>query len=320
MVTAKTRVGTPVPAQRTPSAPVTRSVADELYPGLRIHQYELIRELGRGGMGIVYAARDTKLGRRVAVKFLLDRNRDVADRFLTEARATAQCNHDNIVIVHEVDEHAGTPYMVLEFLEGHTLREVMGPFQASRRLPGSRVVEIGLQIARALSRAHERGIVHRDLKPENVFLTSAGQIKVLDFGIAKPLNLVERAPDIERVATANLQLTRAGALVGTLPYMSLEQLGVGELGPRADVWALGIMLFEMLAGHHPLPGESLAPTALIAHLAGDAPMPAIADAAPGVPEPLARLVERCLRKDYRERPSAADLVRRFEAIQPGRAA
>ncbi|HEY5948281.1 MAG TPA: serine/threonine-protein kinase, partial [Kofleriaceae bacterium] len=150
--------------------------------GTRIHQYELIRELGRGGMGMVWAARDTKLGRRVAIKFLLDASRAVADRFLTEARATAQCSHDNIVIIHEVDEIEGMPYMVLEFLEGQTLRDVVNGAGAGAGLPPSRVVEIALPIARALARAHELGIVHRDLKPENVFVTTAGQVKVLDFG------------------------------------------------------------------------------------------------------------------------------------------
>ena len=143
-------------------------------PGTRIQQYELIRELGRGGMGVVYAARDTKLGRRVAMKFLRDVDREVVDRFLVEARATAQCNHDNIVIIHEVDEHDGMPYMVLELLEGKTLRELMGRSDGGKRMPPSRVVELMLPVARALARAHELGIVHRDLKPENVLVTTRG--------------------------------------------------------------------------------------------------------------------------------------------------
>ena len=316
----KTRIGTPVPAARTTPSVVAERVGEpELQAGQRIHQYELIRELGRGGMGVVYAARDLKLGRRVAIKLLLDRDREVAERFLIEARATAQCNHDNIVIVYEVDEYAGTPYMVLELLEGQTLRAVMG-----RRLAPSRVVEIGLQIARALARAHERGIVHRDLKPDNVFLTTTGQVKVLDFGIAKPMGQAER-DRIERVdrggraqRPGDSQLTRDGALVGTLPYMSLEQWGVGELDALADVWAIGINLFEMLAGHHPLPAEASSPTRLFTFLTGDDPMPAIDAIVPDVPPPLARLVDRCLRKAKAERPTAAELVRRFEAMLPGR--
>src|SRR5262249_19663760 len=128
--------------------------ADGIAPGTCIRQYELIRELGRGGVGMVWAARDTKLGRRGAIKLLRDGTQDVADRFLAEARATAQCNHDNIVIIHEVDACDGVPYMVFEFLEGDTLRGVMGGFSSGNRLAPSRAVELALPITRALTRAH----------------------------------------------------------------------------------------------------------------------------------------------------------------------
>src|SRR5947209_5757485 len=151
-----------------------------LEPGARIRQYEIIRELGRGGMGVVYLARDTKLARRVAIKFLVAESRELVEGFLREARATAACHHDNIVVIHEVDEHAGVPYMVLEYLEGQSLRA----FIKGRQLPPGRVVELMVPVARALVRAHQLGIVHRDLKPENVFVTTGGTIKVLDFGIA----------------------------------------------------------------------------------------------------------------------------------------
>src|SRR6185436_8512297 len=148
----------------------------------------------------------------------LHASKTVAERFLVEARATAQCSHDNIVIVHEVDEIDGLPYMVLEHLDGQPLRELM----RAGRLPPGRTVELALPIARALARAHVMDIVHRDLKPENVFVTGAGQVKVLDFGIAKARGT--EAPDLagSSMRMLDLRLTREGALVGTLPYMSPE--------------------------------------------------------------------------------------------------
>jgi eukaryotic-like serine/threonine-protein kinase len=329
-----TRVGTgPVRVQSAvPSNPTTATAhpsagkasaepAAPLAPGMRIHQYELIRELGRGGMGMVWAARDTRLGRRVAIKFLLEASREIADRFLVEARATAQCSHDNIVIIHEVDELDGMPYMVLEFLEGHTLRELMGTFGDGHRLPPSRAVELALPIARALARAHELGIVHRDLKPENVFVTSAGQVKVLDFGIAKALGARDASPRRTQhgdlASFAQLQATREGALVGTLPYMSPEQMGVAEVDHRSDLWALGIMMFEMLAGRHPI--RPLTAEALFTNAVSDDAMPAIRDEVLDVPDGLAALVEGCLRKQVVERvASASELVRRLEELLPGR--
>lgn len=206
----------------------------ELVPGARILHYELIRELGQGGMGQVWSARDTKLGRRVAMKFVRSRHPIGVARFLDEARATAQCSHENIVVIHEVGEQSGLPFLVLEHLLGQTLRELLGPFGGSSALPAGRVVELALPIARALRCAHAAGIVHRDLKPENVFVTEAGQVKVLDFGIARAVELDD------------------GAIAGTLPYMAPEQLRGDAVDVRADLWAFGVMLFEMLAGAHPV--------------------------------------------------------------------
>jgi serine/threonine protein kinase len=318
----KTGLGTDVPS--SPPLNTTPDVVSPTVffePGTRIHHYELIRELGRGGMGVVWAARDTKLGRRVAIKFLLDASRAVAERFLTEARATAQCSHDNIVIIHEVDEIEGMPYMVLELFEGHTLRGVLGAYNAGTRLPPSRVVELMLPVARALERAHELGIVHRDLKPENVFVTNSGQVKVLDFGIAKAIDkrdqqAVKRShfADID----ANPNLTREGALVGTLPYMSPEQLGAGVIDHRSDIWAVGVMMYEMLVGRHPV--HPLTSDAVLELVLSDKPMASIRDQLPDLPDGLALTVDGCLRKYIVERiPSAKDLVRRLEQLMPGRA-
>jgi hypothetical protein len=317
----KGAIGTPVsgtePTHHADSIDAPAPTELAIGPGASIHQYELIRELGRGGMGMVWAARDTKLGRRVAIKFLLNASRGVAERFLSEARATAQCSHDNIVIIHEVDEIEHTPYMVLEFLEGQTLREVISSFGTGARMPPSRVVELALPVARALARAHELGIVHRDLKPENVFVTSAGHVKVLDFGIAKALGTIDRAPAAQ-LGDGAMSQTREGALVGTVPYMSPEQMGADHVDHRSDLWALGIMMFEMLAGRHPIRPFTM--EALFANAASpDEAMPPIGDVVPDLPEGLAAVVDRCLRKRKVERiGNASDLVVQLEALLPGR--
>ncbi len=293
----------------------------ELVPGLRVQQYELIRELGRGGMGQVWAARDTKLGRRVAMKFLITKRRDVAERFLTEARATAQCNHDNIVIIHEVDELGDLPYMVLEYLEGQTLREVMGPFQGGHRMTASRAVELALPIARALARAHELGIVHRDLKPENVFVAVGGQVKVLDFGIAKALGTADDHAPLNELANDTALITRDGALVGTLPYMSPEQLGAngGVVDHRTDLWALGIMLFELLAGRHPVEPLSAQRLITIATFEDEA-MLSLATLAPEAPDALQELVRHLLCRRATDRvATAAEVVERLDKLLPHRA-
>nr|MDQ3369344.1 protein kinase [Myxococcota bacterium] len=339
-VVQKTVLGTPPPRSAlshslaTPRPTVASDVAEltldgaltdptKLPPGTRIQQYELIRELGRGGMGIVYAARDVKLGRRVAMKFLISSSREVADRFLVEARATAQCSHDHIVIIHEVDEYDGIPYLVLEFLEGQTLRELIGEFNDSTRLPPSRVVELVLPIARALERAHDLGIVHRDLKPENVFVTSGGAVKVLDFGIAKALAKPGDAPrppsagELERLADGDGRLTREGTMVGTLAYMCPEQAGLDEVDHRADLWAVGVMMFEMLTGRHPI--EPLRNDVLIQNLVTADPMPALRGVLPDVPDGLADLVDGCLQKAKLQRlPSSTALASGLEELLPNR--
>ena len=280
---------------------------DVLVPGAYVGQYELIRELGRGGMGVVFSARDTRLGRRVAIKFVHHATGEIAQRFMLEARALARCEHPNIVVIHAVDEHLGLPYLVLEFLEGHSLREVM---MAAPRLPPSRVVELILPAARALARAHEQGIIHRDLKPENLFLTSSGQIKVLDFGIAKAASEDER--------TSSQRLTQKHSLLGTMTYMSPEQMGTDLVDTRTDVWALGIMMFEMIAGHHPIDPPTT--EALITNAVSDDPMPSLADASRDVPAALVRAIDMCLIKNKEQRLTSAALVQVLESLAPGRRA
>ncbi len=176
------------PAASTPKQGVVPA------PGTRIHQYELIRQLGSGGMGTVFLARDTRLGRRVAIKFLHATAPEITRRFILEARATARCSHENIVVIHEVGEFQGTPFMVLEYLQGQPLHKAVG----GQRLPATRAVELMVPVVRALVAAHEQGIVHRDLKPDNILVTESGTLKVLDFGIAKVLQASERTAELDQ--------------------------------------------------------------------------------------------------------------------------
>jgi serine/threonine protein kinase len=297
---------------------------NEMKPGTRIQHYELIRQIGSGGMGTVFLARDVRLGRRVAIKFLHTTDADLTKRFILEARATARCSHENIVIIYEVGEFNGSPFMVLEFLTGQPLMKTI----SGQRLPATRAVELMVPVVRALACAHEQGIVHRDLKPENIIVTESGSIKVLDFGIAKVLQGDEQeapSPDgqIRLPSAAELgedvsNLTRRGSIMGTMAYMSPEQWGIGvPIDHRTDIWAVGIMLFRMIAGKHPLDplrGPQLMVTAML-----DEPMPRLQTMAPDVPPELAAVIDRCLLKRKEERfPDALSLLRALEPFLPGR--
>ena len=273
----------------------------------RIRQYELIRELGRGGMGTVYLARDTRLARRVAIKFLAGGTPSVAARFLVEARATARCNHENIVVIHEVDEVEGQPYLVHEYLDGRTWRQLAG----GTPMPASRAVELVVPVVRALAYASELAIVHRDLKPENIFVTDAGQVKVLDFGIATLHG--ENEP-----AAAHAADDDASALVGTLPYMAPEQWGAEDVDHRTDLWAVGIVLYELLAGRHPL-APATRDRLVEAALRVDDPMPALSSAVPAIDRDLERVVARCLAKRKADRyGDARELLAALEPHLPRR--
>jgi eukaryotic-like serine/threonine-protein kinase len=303
------------------------------HPGARIQQYELIKQIGEGGMGTVFVARDLRLGRRVAIKFLQTAQPEFTQRFLVEARATARCQHDNIVVIYEVGEHAGGPFMVLEYLQGHPLTHYT---ENGQKMPYTRAVEIMVSVLRALVCAHEQGIVHRDLKPDNIFVTNSGSIKVLDFGIAKVLQQIvggaEGARDhnassgqirlptpLELATGSNTALTRVGTIMGTLKYMSPEQWGIGvEIDHLTDIWACGILLYRMIAGRHPLhplDGNQLMVTAML-----EMPMASLAETAPSdVPLELIQTVDRCLRKYKDQRwASAAELLAALEGFLPGR--
>ena len=291
----------------------------ELKEGTKVSQYELIREIGSGGMGTVYLARDLRLGRKVAIKFLQSKDAETTRRFILEARLTASCSHENIVIIYEVGQHQRSPFMVLEFLQGAPLSKVAKP---DTKLPPPRAVELMMPVVRALVCAHEQGIVHRDLKPDNIFVTESGTIKVLDFGIAKVLQGGdEPAPKTTpQNSTLNIKdaagdSTRVGVVIGTLKYMSPEQWG-GSVGVdhRTDIWAVGVILFQMLSGKHPLPPDSpLVLTALLQQ-----PMMKLNDVAPDVPPGLAEVVDRCLLKHKDQRfADARALMRALEPFQGG---
>ena len=298
------------------------------HPGVRINQYEMIKMIGEGGMGTVFLARDLRLGRRVAIKFLQSDQPEMTQRFLVEARTTARCQHDNIVVIYEVGEHNGSPYIVLEYLNGKPLTTLTDNGQ---RMPYTRAVEIMCSILRALSCAHDQGIVHRDLKPDNIFITESGTLKVLDFGIAKVLQQsaagqVEKAAGqvrmpspLELATGTNNSLTRVGTIMGTLKYMSPEQWGIGiEIDHLTDIWACGILLHRMICGRHPLhplDGNQLVVTAML-----ELPMPSMAEAAPtDVPRELIQIVDRCLLKVKDQRwQSAAELLAALELFLPGR--
>jgi len=274
-----------------------------------VGHYELIRELGRGGMGRVFLARDTKLGRLVAIKFVLKRSQRFAERFLAEAQITARCHHENIVVIHDLGTFHGWPYMVLEHLEGETLAAMLrsGPLSAVR------AAELMIPVARALAHAHEFGIVHRDLKPENVFVTRRGQVKVLDFGIAKPLAGEEAgAPDGDSGSTTP---SRSGTS-GTPGFMAPEQWRLEEVDGRTDLWALGVTLWTMLAGRRPIEGRSSAEYRT--RVLGDTPLPSVSDHVAGLPEPLARLIDQCLARDKHDRPATAQAaLEALAAAVPG---
>ncbi len=308
--------------------------------GTRIGQYELIRMLGRGGMGEVHLARDLRLGRRVAVKLLLGQSGDGGERFLAEARTTARCHHEHIVVIHDLGEHQRCPYMVLEYLEGKTLRQWLNeqppPESAGRSdraalvtpLPPGRAIELMLPVVRALAYAHERGIVHRDLKPENIMLTRSGGVKVLDFGIAKLLEAERESEtstpagaDAPPLATRPLARARSSSLIGTLAYMAPEQMNVDDIDHRCDIWAVGVMLLELVLGRHPVLQHSTAELMSVADI--DMPMPRVAELVPnGSPElmRLGAVIERCLIKDPLCRTEdASTLLAELEALAPSHA-
>jgi len=274
-------------------------------PSSVVSHYRLLNPLGSGGMGVVYRAEDTALGRTVALKFLssqIAQDPKRVERFRDEARTASALNHPNICTIYEVGEQEGELFIAMEYVEGRPLSE----FLRDGGMVVETVLRYGRQISGALEHAHERGVVHRDLKPANVVVTPDGNAKILDFGLAKRNDPEE----LQRKTTQGVATETSVGLTGTLPYMSPEQLEGGETGPRSDIWSLGVMLYEMASGTRPFRGENLYRlcTAIIQE-----PMPPL----PGnVPAGLAAVIKRCLQKEPARRyQRASELRAALEALE-----
>lgn len=263
--------------------------------GQVVSHYRIVDKLGSGGMGVVYKGEDTRLGRPVAIKILpKDWATDPVslERFHAEARTASALNHPNICTIYDIGEHEGAPFIVMELLEGATLRELIH----SRPVSLDELVSIGIQITSALDAAHSRGIVHRDVKPANIFVTHSGQAKLLDFGLAKLT--AERDGLTGLSATVATRMTTTGATVGTVAYMSPEQARAEELDPRTDLFSMGLVLYEMATGQEAFAGPSAA--VVFDSILNRKPA-AVSVMNPNLPVALELTIDKALEKDRRFR-------------------
>ncbi len=268
--------------------------------GNTVSHYTILEKLGAGGMGVVYKAEDTRLGRSVALKFLpdeLSQNPLAVERFEREARAVSALNHPHICSIHDVGEHGGRRFIVMEYLEGSPLDELL----AAGALPTDQVVELGIQLADALEAAHEKGLIHRDIKPANIMLTRRGQIKLLDFGLAKTTS-----SPADDVAATRADLTEFGVVLGTVAYMSPEQVRGEQLDARTDLFSLGAVLYEMATGSRPFSGNTSG--TLSEAILNRTPPPA-SRVNPKVPSSLEGIINKSLEKQRELRYQKAADVR-----------
>src|SRR5829696_1659690 len=280
-------------------AQAAESFADaeqKLIAGQRVKHYQIVNLIGEGGMGEVYLAIDTVLGRRVALKLLptfVSKDPDRLRRFTQEARTASRLSHPNVCMVHEIGEtDDGRPFIAMEYVEGITLRQRM----KSHSMKLGDVLDIAIQIAGALTAAHEAGIIHRDIKPGNVVIRPEGYVKILDFGLAK---LTERHKDAIHATMSTLLFDSSpGTVMGTAAYMSPEQARGIPVDERTDIWGLGVVLYEMASGYPPFTGET-ATDVVVAIVERD--QPPIARHVEGTPPELERIVKKALRKDRNER-------------------
>src|SRR5882724_4938819 len=279
-------------------------------PNTTIAQYTIVSKIGEGGMGEVYRARDAKLGRDVAIKVLpasFSENTDRLNRFEQEAQAAGALNHPNILVIYHIGTHGGAPYIVSELLEGETLRDRM----AGAALPQRKALDYALQIARGLAAAHGKGIVHRDLKPDNIFITDDGRVKILDFGLAKLTSATDVTQSQSEVPTRKVN-TDPGTVMGTMGYISPEQLKGQPADHRSDIFSFGAILYEMLSGKRAFRGDSMAET-MSAILREDPPD--LSETNKTVSPALERVVRHCLEKNPAERfHSARDLAFAIESL------
>jgi eukaryotic-like serine/threonine-protein kinase len=255
--------------------------------------YRVIKELGRGGMGAVYLARDARLNRKLALKVMLPQftaNKSARERFLREARAAAQINHDNVVPVFEADEREGVPFIAMPFLQGYPLDEYL---QKKGNLTAQQIIRVGRETAAGLAAAHELGLIHRDIKPANLWLEApSGRVKILDFGLARPVD-------------AAGEVTKSGAIIGTPSFMAPEQAAGEKVDHRADLFSLGAVLYRLATGRNPFAGENV--MAILMNLASREPAP-LRSANPDIPDAVAELIHRLLAKDPAARPQTAQEV------------
>ncbi len=271
--------------------------------GQTLSHFKVTAKLGEGGMGEVYLAEDTELDRKVALKILPPEKVDHPERlerFRREAKAVAALNHPNIVAIYSIAEDRGQQFLVMELVEGQSLDRILPP----EGLPLTKVFDIAVPMADALAAAHERGIVHRDLKPANVMVTADGRVKMLDFGLAKLAS--EAAAPTENAATEAATLTKEGAVMGTAPYMSPEQLQGKTVDERTDIFSLGVVLFEMVTGRRPFQGES--GIDLASRILRETPV-VVTELRTDLPRHLGRIIQRCLEKDPERRYQSAKDVR-----------
>jgi serine/threonine-protein kinase len=267
-------------------------------PDGHIGRFDIRRSLGAGGMGEIFEAYDTELHRTVAIKVLASKyveDEAMNQRFLREARMASQLNHPNIATIYEIGEAVGNPYIVMEYVEGETLADRLsdGPFELGT------IIDVGRQAAEALAEAHERGVAHRDIKPSNIMITDRGKVKVLDFGLAKPLPLVDRA-------RSKTRLTESGVLLGTVNYMSPEQAtGRGEITHLTDIFSLGVVLYEVTTGRLPFEGDTYFQT--IEAISKRTPSP-IKKHRKDAPDALVGVIEHMLKKSPAERYQSAALI------------
>src|SRR6202049_1880957 len=268
-----------------------------ILPGLRLGPYEVLSAIGAGGMGEVYRAKNTRLDRTVAIKVLpahLADSSELRERFEREARTIASLNHPHICTLHDIGHQDGTDYLVMEYVEGETLEQRLrkGP------LPLEQALQYAIEIADALDKAHRKGVTHRDLKPGNIMLTKSGT-KLLDFGLAKLTQEVAPAANpLSQLPTATHAITAQGTILGTLQYMAPEQLEGREVDARTDIFAFGVVVYEMATGKRAFEGKSQA--SVIAKILEIDPPP-ISSLQPMTPPALDRVVKRCLAKEPDDR-------------------
>src|SRR4029453_16782027 len=264
----------------------------------QISRYRILKKLGAGGMGEVYLAEDMKLGRKVAIKILSDEyttNRDRLGRFEQEACSASALNHPNILTIYEIGNDDGRHFIATEYIDGVTLRQKLG----EARLEPREILDIAVQVAAALEEAHGAGIVHRDIKPDKIMVRRNGYVKVLDFGLAKLTeDSTDRTPSDGEAATRVLVHTDAGVVMGTSHYMSPEQARGKPVDARSDIWSLGVVIYELIAGPPPFEGET-SPDVIVAITQKEPPP--LARFAPNVPAELDWIVMKALRKDRDER-------------------